>query len=596
MTHPHGASSPPSAEGLPKGQLSSLKHLFAYLKPYRRGIIVACTALLFTSSAVLAIGAALRYLIDAGIAAGNTELLDTYYWRMLAVVALLAGATYARYYFISRVGEQVVADIRNDIFQKLLRMDSTFFETTRTGEILSRLTTDTTLLQNVVGSSVSIFLRNAIMLVGGSVMLVITSWDLTGYVGLLLPLVVAPIIIIGRRVRRLSRESQHKVADVSVHAEESLYAMRTLQAMSLEPYEAQRFAERVGEAKAIALKRISMRALLTALVIMLIFGAIVTVLWIGGRDVVNGNMSPGDLSAFIFYAVVVAGAVGAVSEVIGELQRAAGAAERLMELKQLEPTLKISATPVTLPKPLRGEVRFDAVTFRYPSRPEDAALDAFDLTIEAGQTVALVGPSGAGKSTVFQLLLRFYDPQSGHILIDQKDLSQLEPTAFRQHIGLVPQDPVIFSADVWHNIRCGKPDASDEAVREAANQAAALEFIESLPDGFDSFLGEKGVRLSGGQRQRIAIARALLRQPTLLLLDEATSALDSENEKLVQQALEAAMEGRTTLVIAHRLSTVLKAHNIVVMNEGRIEATGRHEELLSRSPLYEKLAQHQKSV
>ena len=592
MSNPHSASRA-ATEGLAKGQLGSLKHLFAYLRPYRWGILAACTALLFTSGAVLAIGKALQYLIDAGIAAGNTDLLDSYYWRMLVVVVVLAGATYARYYFISRVGEQVVADIRNDIFKKLMAMDTVFFETTRTGEILSRLTTDTTLLQTVVGSSVSIFLRNVLMLIGGSVMLIITSAELTGYVGILIPAVIIPIIVLGRRVRKLSRESQERVSDISVQAEESLSAIRTLQAMSMEALQSERFASQVEGAKAVALKRISMRALLTAIVISLIFGAIVTVLWLGGRDVVSGDITAGDLSAFIFYAVVTAGAAGAISEVIGELQRAAGAAERLMELKNMQPELKVTEHPASLPARIKGRIHFDGLQFHYPSRPNQQALADFSLDIASGQTIALVGPSGAGKSTLFQLLLRFYDPQAGNVFIDGADVRTLLPTEYRPHIGLVPQDPTIFSADVWHNIRCADPSASDEAVRHAAAQAAALEFIEALPDGFDSYLGEKGVRLSGGQKQRIAIARALLRDPKILLLDEATSALDSENERLVQKALEAAMDGRTTLVIAHRLSTILKADQIVVLNEGRIEAQGTHEELLKSSTLYAKLAKLQ---
>lgn len=570
-----------------------MRHLAGYLRPYRLAIFGACVALLFTSSAVLAIGAALQYLIDEGIAAGNTELLDRYYWRMLAVVGLLALATYARYFFISWVGEKVVADIRNDIFRKLMQMDTAFFETTRTGEILSRLTTDTTLLQNVVGSSVSIFLRNAILLIGGSVMLVVTSWDLTGYVGLLLPLVIAPIILIGKQVRKLSRASQHRVADISVHAEESLHAIRTIQAMSLERVESFRFAQKVKKARKVASRRIRMRALLTAIVIFLIFGAIVTVLWIGGRDVVTGAITPGDLSAFIFYAVVVAGALGAVSEVIGELQRAAGAAERLMELRAMESSLPVPAEPVVLEEPINGLICFDNITFHYPSRPEDAALRQLSLTIEPGRTVAVVGPSGAGKSTLFQLLLRFYDPQAGRVTLDGTDLRALDPVALRRHFGLVPQDPAIFSADVWHNIGCGRIDASEGEMVEAARKAAALDFIEALPDGFATYLGEKGVRLSGGQKQRIAIARAILRNPQILLLDEATSALDSENEQLVQRALEAAMNGRTTLVIAHRLSTVLKADKIVVLDGGKIDAIGTHAELLETSERYRRLAELQ---
>ncbi len=588
MTYPTGQSGA-GDPSLGKGQIGSLRHVFRYLKQYRWGVIGASVALLFTSSAVLGMGAALRYLVDAGIASGNLALLDTYYWRLLLVVALLAGATYTRYYLVSWVGEQVVADLRRDVYNKIVSMHTAFFETTRTGELLSRLTTDTTLLQNVVGSSISIFLRNALLFVGGMVMLIITSQQLTSYVALLLPLVIAPIVILGRQVRSLSRATQNRVADISAHGEETLGAMHTVQAMALEDYESSRFAEHVEDAKRTAIKRIRMRALLTAIVIFLVFGAIVTVLWIGGRDVVSGRITPGDLSAFIFYAVVVAGALGAVSEVIGELQRAAGATERLMELLALEPEIKAPPYPKALPQPPNGLIGFDNVRFCYPSRPETPSLDEFSLTVTPGETVALVGPSGVGKTTVFQLLLRFYDPQAGRIMLDGIDLRELDPQALRRAIGLVPQEPVIFSASARENIMCGAA-YDDEAVKAAARQAAALAFIEQLPDGLDTHLGEKGVRLSGGQKQRIAIARAILRDPTILLLDEATSALDSENEQLVQDALEAAMQQRTTLVIAHRLATVLKTDRIVVMDQGRIETIGTHAELLDKSPLYQRLA------
>jgi ATP-binding cassette subfamily B protein len=587
---------PPVDPTLPKAKLSHLWPVLAYLKPYRLWVVAACVALLFTSTAVLSMGAGLRYLIDNGIAAGDTQLLDNAWRVLLGVVLMLAVATFARYYFVSKVGEHVVEDLRNDVYRNLLKLDIAWFETNRTGEILSRITTDTTLIQNVVGSSVSIFLRNALMLTGGTVMLIITSWNLTQYVGLMLPLVIVPIIILGKRVRLLSRETQDKVADISVQSEETIGAIRTIQAMSLEQLQAERFAKTAGDARCTAVRRIRARSWLTALVISLVFGAIVTVLWVGGRDVIAGNITPGDLSAFIFYAVVVAGALGALSDVVGELQRAAGATERLMELMHVRPSIVVAETPEVLDTPVRGQLQFDHVCFRYPSRPQQAAMDQVSFEVQPGESVALVGPSGAGKSTVYQLLLRFYDPASGTIRIDGHDLTMLNPPQFRSHIGMVPQDPVIFSADVWYNIRCGAPEASDEAVRKAAQQAAALEFIERLPQGFDSYLGEKGVRLSGGQRQRIAIARALVRNPEILLLDEATSALDSANEQLVQQALEEAMRGRTTLIIAHRLSTVRNVDRILVFNEGRIEASGTHEQLLKSSPLYKELAQLQLSA
>jgi len=590
MTYPHAAATPDSSAPLPKGKIGNLRHIFRYLKAYRLAVIGATCALLFTSVSVLGIGAALKYLIDEGIAAGNTELLDRYFWRLMGVVVVLAFATYCRYYLVSWVGERVVADLRNDVYRKIISMHAAFFETTRTGEILSRLTTDTTLLQNVVGSTVSIFLRNAILLIGGTVMLLVTSTHLTGYMLVLVPLVVIPIIVLGKRVRALSRASQNRVADISAHAEETLSAMRTIQAMSLEAFESKRFEGMVGKACDTAIHRVSLRAILTAIVITLVFGAIVTVLWIGGRDVVAGTISPGDLSAFIFYSVVVAGALGAVSEVIGELQRAAGSAERLMELMALESDIVSPENPVALPAPLDGLICFNNITFCYPARPDSPSLQQFSMTAEPGRTIALVGPSGAGKTTIFQLLLRFYDPQSGTITIDGINIRDVDPRLLRGQIGLVPQDPVIFSADAWDNIRCGAPDATDEQVIEAARLASALEFIDKLPDQFNTFLGEKGVRLSGGQKQRIAIDRAIIRNPRILLLDEATSALDSENELLVQDALESIMKDRTTLVIAHRLSTVLKADKIVVVDDGAIDAVGTHTELMSSSPLYKRLA------
>lgn len=583
----------PDTSHLPKAPIGKLSSILPYLRPYRWAAIGATVALLFTSGAMLSVGAALRYLVDAGIASGNQSLLDTYYWRLLVVVAVLALATYARYALISWVGERVVADIRRDVYAKILSMHTGWFETTRSGDILSRITTDSTLLQNVVGSSISIFMRNLLMFIGGTAMLLITSERLSLYVALLLPLVIIPILTIGKRVRVLSRQTQEKVADMSAHAEESLSAMRTIQAMALELHEAQRFSTLIDDAVATATRRIRLRGLLTAIVIMLVFGAVVTVLWIGGRDVISGHITAGDLSAFIFYAVLVAGALGAISEVIGELQRAAGAAERLMEMLALAPAITSPAQPMALTLPVQGRLCFDDVTFHYPSRPDKAAISQLSLSIESGQSVAIVGPSGAGKTTLFQLLLRCYDPQSGRITLDGIALPQLDLQALRRCFGVVPQDPVIFSASARENIGCDLPDCNEEAIIQAAKAANAWEFISALPQGLDTHLGEKGVRLSGGQKQRIAIARALIRHPSILLLDEATSALDSENERLVQHALESAMQHRTTLVIAHRLSTVLKADRIAVLSEGRIEAIGRHEELMKTNPLYRHLAELQ---
>ena len=577
----------------PKGKLGSLRYLSRYLRPYRRKVIAATAALVVTSSGVLGMGTALRYLVDQGIAKGNPELLGKGYLMLLAVVVALAVATYTRYLLVSWIGERVVADIRRDIFAKVLSMHTAYFEATRTGDLLSRITTDTTLLQSVVGSSVSLFLRNTLLFIGGFTMLLITSVRLSEYLLLMLPLVILPIITLGRRVRVLSRHTQARVGDIASHAEETIGAIRTIHAMALEEAEQQRFTALVEDTMKTALSRIRMRALLTGIVIALVFGAIVTVLYIGGQDVVAQRITPGDLSAFIFYAVIVAGALGAISEVVGELQRAAGATERLMELMALNPEINAPSNPYEFTKPPQGRLSFEHVTFHYASRPELASLSNISFRVEPGETVAIVGPSGAGKTTLFQLLLRFYDPQFGIIRIDGHYLRTLTPRSWRKHIGIVPQDPVIFSTNAWENIRIGKPDATDEEVRAAARAAAALEFLDALPDGMNTYLGEKGVRLSGGQRQRVAIARAIVRDPCVLLLDEATSALDAENETAIQAALDGIMKERTTLVIAHRLATVVNADRIVVLNGGKIEASGTHAQLLESSQLYKRLAELQ---
>ncbi|HWT97681.1 MAG TPA: ABC transporter transmembrane domain-containing protein [Terriglobales bacterium] len=570
--------------------LRQLLELRSFLRPYRWQMAGATIALIVTAGTMMGLGEGLKHLIDRGFANGDKSLLETSVLVLFGVSVLLALGTYARYYLVTWVGERVVTDIRRAIFDHLLKLDPGFFEATRTGEVLSRITTDTTLLQAVVGSSISVALRNLLMFVGGMGLLLLTSPKLTGLVLLVVPIVLVPILFFGRKVRGLSRLSQDKVAEVSAEASEALYAIATVQAFAHEDLERARFATQNEGSFNASVLRVKARALLTAIVILLVFGAISAILGVGGLDVAAGRMSGGTLAAFIFYAVVVAGSVGAISEVIGDLQRAAGAMERILELLATESNIAAPAQPVALPKPSRGAVEFDNVLFRYPSRPDVAALDGLTLKVAPGETIALVGPSGAGKSTVLQLLLRFYDPASGVIRFDGVDLRDLDPKALRGVIGLVPQDPVIFGMNAWENIRYGRPEASDAEVRAAADAAHATEFLDRLPDGFNTYLGERGLRLSGGQRQRIAIARALLRNPALLLLDEATSALDAESELMVQRALDRIMENRSTIVIAHRLATILKADRIVVMDRGRIDAIGTHQELIQQGGLYARLA------
>ncbi len=567
--------------------------MLRYLRPYRAQAAGALLAICFTSSAVLGLGGALRFLVDQGLGQGDEQLLNRAMLGLMGLVVLLALATYARYSLVSRIGEKVVADIRADLYRHLIRMDIPFFETMKTGDMLSRLTADTTVLQSMFGSSVSVLLRNTLMLIGGFTLLLFTSAHLTGMVLALLPVTVAPIILFGRRVRHMSRDTQSKVGEMNAHAEESLAAIRTIQAMSMEASDAHRFEGHVESALSAALARIRTRAFLTALVILLVFGAVSLVLWIGGREVLLGSISPGQLSSFVFYAVLVASAVGALSEIAADIQRAAGAAERIEELLALTPAIAAPAQAEPLPALAHAPIRFERVSFHYPTRPDRAALDAVDLTIHPGETVALVGPSGAGKTTLFQLLLRFYDPASGAVRIGETDIRRFDPKALRCRIGLVPQDPVIFSGSALDNIRFGKEEASEEELRSAAKAANALDFIEAMPEGFHTQLGERGVRLSGGQKQRLAIARAVIRDPGILLLDEATSALDAENERLVQEALATLMKGRTKLVIAHRLSTVRGADRIVLMNEGRIEQIGKHRELIDKSQLYARLVKLQ---
>ena len=571
-------------------ELRHLKRLWRYLAPYRLRMLGALGALTVSAAAVLSLGVGIRMLVDDGFASGDAASLDRALAALLAAVLVMAAASWGRFYLVSWLGERVIADIRRDVYSHAIGLSPRFLETMRTGEVLSRLTADTTLLQVVVGSTASAAMRNLLLLAGGAVMLAVSSPELTALVFVLVPVVVAPIVAFGRRVRRLSRAAQDRVADFGAHGEETLNAVRTVQAYTHEAIDRRTFGARVEAAFAAAVDRVRARAWLTALAMAAVFAAVALVLWVGGRAVLAGDMSGGALAQFVFFAVVVAGAVGAISEVWGDLQRAAGATERLLDLLDAAPDVAAPRAPAVMPSPARGAISFEKVVFRYPSRPGDPALDGVDLEVAPGERVALVGPSGAGKTTLFQLLLRFYDPDSGVVRIDGAPLRRADPRDVRARIAVVPQEPVVFSANAWENIRYGRPEAGDAEVRAAARAAAAVEFLDALPQGFDSFLGEKGVRLSGGQRQRIAIARAILRDPAILLFDEATSALDSENERLVQAALDRLMAGRTVLAIAHRLATVRGADRIVVFDRGRIVAAGDHDSLVARGGLYARLA------
>ncbi|MBT4880652.1 MAG: ATP-binding cassette domain-containing protein [Alphaproteobacteria bacterium] len=583
----------------PKGEIHLIAPLLEFILPYKSQCVLALLSLILASGAVLVLGIGIQHFVDTGFSPEHPSALYQSLFFLFLVVSFLAIGSFGRFYFVSWIGERLVADLRKKVFSHLLSLSPNFFETARVGEIVSHITTDSTLLQVVTSTSIPIALRNILMLVGGLVMLLLTSLKLTIIVLLVTPIALVPVLLYGRQVRKLSKASHTRLAQLGGSIEETFNAIRTSQAFCHEREDRRTFSKQTEASFKAALRQITARAFLTVTLIILVFGAISLVLWIGGNDIIAQNISAGELTSFLFYALVVAGSAGALSEIVGDLQRAAGATERLIQLLNTQSLIKTPRNPKRIPAIAQPSLfpterqkilDFNAVDFAYPSRPKQKALKDFSLQIEQGEKVALVGPSGAGKSTVFQLALRFYDPTKGKIAINGCDLKQADPRDVRHHIALVPQDPFIFSATVFENIHYGQPSASRKDVEAAAKASAALEFIEKLPEGFDTHLGAKGIQLSGGQRQRIAIARALLKNAPLLLLDEATSALDATNERLVQQAISHSMEGRTTIIIAHRLATVQKADRIIVMDQGKIIAVGTHADLVAQEGIYQQLA------
>jgi ATP-binding cassette, subfamily B, bacterial len=588
-----GVFDPPGKAREQRGDWRQLARLGRFLLPYRRRVAGAVVALLTAAASVLALGQGLRHVVDQGFGSGDPQLLNEALAALIGVAVTLAIATYFRFYLMMTTGERVVTDLRRAVFDHIIGLEPAFFEVTRTGEVVSRLTADATLLQQVIGYGLSMFVRNLVMMTGATLMLFVVSWKLALFVLLGVPATLVPILLLGRQVRRLSRDNQDRVAEVSAYVDEAVHEIRTVQAYVHEASDKAAFAQHAEAAYGAGVARIRQKSVLIALVMLIAFSAVGVILWIGGHDVLGGRLTAGELSAFVFYASVVAMGAGTVSEVWGELQRAAGATERLLELLDTKPAIAAPGVPAAPPAAVHGAIELAEVRFAYPARPESVALERFSLTVAPGECVALVGPSGAGKSTVFALLLRFYDPQTGRVRIDGMDVSALDPRVLRSLIAVVPQEPVIFAASVLENVRYGRPQATREEALRACAQAFALEFVERLPQGLDSMLGERGVTLSGGQRQRLSIARALLADRPILLLDEATSALDAASERMVQQALAALERGRTTLVIAHRLATVRHADRIVVMDRGAIVAQGTHAELLREGGLYASLAKLQ---